>query len=164
FMRVRLGRAANRNKKPVVFDPVGVGATAFRRATANELLNTWQATIIKGNAGEIGAILGSSEVAARGVDSVGPGFSDPANIVRTLAKRERCIVVMTGKTDYVSDGYTAVALSNGHPLLGDVTGSGCIVGTAIAAFAAAARLEMPESKEDEGRLVRGDMFQAAVAG
>ncbi|KAG9074675.1 hypothetical protein FRC06_010535, partial [Ceratobasidium sp. 370] len=162
------GRAANRNKKPVVFDPVGVGATSFRRATANEILNTWQASVIKGNAGEIGAILGSSEastrVATRGVDSVGPGFSDPVNIVRTLAKRERCIVVMTGKTDYVSDGYTAVALSNGHPLLGDVTGSGCIVGTAIAAFAAAARLEMPESKEDEGRLVRGDMFQAAVAG
>ncbi|KAG8764212.1 hypothetical protein FRC12_008235 [Ceratobasidium sp. 428] len=158
------GQAANKNKKPVVFDPVGVGATAFRRETASELLNTWQASIIKGNAAEIGAILGSSEVAARGVDSVGPGFTDPASIVRTLAKRERCIIVMTGKTDYISDGYTAVAISNGHPLMGDVTGSGCIVGTAIAAFAAAARLEMPESQDDEGRMVRGDMFQAAVAG
>ena len=75
-----------------------------------------------------------------------------------------CIVVMTGKTDYVSDGYSAVALSNGHPLLGDITGSGCMVGTAIAAFAAAARLEAPESADDAGRLVRGDMFLAAVAG
>ena len=28
------GRYANQNGKPVVFDPVGVGATAFRRATA----------------------------------------------------------------------------------------------------------------------------------
>jgi len=28
------GRHANQNSKPVVFDPVGVGATAFRRATA----------------------------------------------------------------------------------------------------------------------------------
>jgi thiamine-phosphate diphosphorylase/hydroxyethylthiazole kinase len=28
------GRHANQNGKPVVFDPVGVGATAFRRATA----------------------------------------------------------------------------------------------------------------------------------
>jgi hypothetical protein len=28
------GRHANQNCKPVVFDPVGVGATAFRRATA----------------------------------------------------------------------------------------------------------------------------------
>ncbi|KAF8606267.1 Hydroxyethylthiazole kinase [Ceratobasidium sp. AG-I] len=158
------GRAANANKKPVVFDPVGIGATHFRRTTANELLNTWQVSIIKGNAGEIGAILGSAEVSARGVDSVGPGFSDPATIVRTLAKRERCIVVMTGKTDYVSDGYNAVALSNGHPMLGDITGSGCMVGTAIASFAAAARLEAPESADDAGKLVRGDMFLAAVAG
>ena len=71
---------------------------------------------------------------------------------------------MTGKTDYVSDGYTAVALSNGHPMLGDITGSGCVVGTAITAFAAASRLVAPEGAEDEGKLVRGDMFQAAVAG
>ena len=28
------GRHANQNGKPVVFDPVGVDATAFRRATA----------------------------------------------------------------------------------------------------------------------------------
>jgi thiamine-phosphate diphosphorylase/hydroxyethylthiazole kinase len=29
------GHYANLNRKPVVFDPVGVGATAFRKATAN---------------------------------------------------------------------------------------------------------------------------------
>ncbi|CAE6471289.1 unnamed protein product [Rhizoctonia solani] len=157
------GKAANANKKPVVFDPVGVGATQFRRESANELLNSWQVSVIKGNAGEIGALLGSSEpeVVARGVDSTGPGFSDPANIVRTLAKRE---LVMTGKTDYVSDGYTAVALTNGHSMLGDITGSGCIVGTAITAFAAASCLVASEGAEDEGKLVRGDMFQAAVGG
>ncbi|KAH7335963.1 putative thiamine biosynthetic bifunctional enzyme [Rhizoctonia solani] len=160
------GKAANTNKKPArsCLRSCWCWATQFRRETANELLNSWQASVIKGNAGEIGALLGSSEVVARGVDSTGPGFSDPANIVRTLAKRERCIVVMTGKTDYVSDGYTVVALSNGHSMLGDITGSGCIVGTAITAFAAASRLVAPEGVEDEGKLVRGDMFQAAVAG
>ena len=31
-----------------------------------ELLNSWQASIIKGNAGEIGAILGSAEVSSFG--------------------------------------------------------------------------------------------------
>jgi thiamine-phosphate diphosphorylase / hydroxyethylthiazole kinase len=29
------GKEANRNRKPVVFDPVGAGATAYRRATAD---------------------------------------------------------------------------------------------------------------------------------
>jgi thiamine-phosphate diphosphorylase / hydroxyethylthiazole kinase len=28
------GKHANQNSKPIVFDPVGVGATAFRRASA----------------------------------------------------------------------------------------------------------------------------------
>lgn len=38
--------------------------------------------------GEIGAIFGSEEVKARGVDSVGTGFKDPATIVEDLARRE----------------------------------------------------------------------------
>ena len=29
------GAEANKNRKPVVFDPVGVGATAYRRETAS---------------------------------------------------------------------------------------------------------------------------------
>jgi thiamine-phosphate diphosphorylase/hydroxyethylthiazole kinase len=82
------GIHANQNGKPVVFDPVGVGATAFRRATAaskeplyghnkdsvaltavclccgvfTELLDAWQPTVIKGNAAEIGALADSNEV------------------------------------------------------------------------------------------------------
>jgi len=79
------GRHANKIGKPVVFDPVGVGATAFRRASAAserlcilsyrlmtpwsmwiaELLDEWQPTVIKGNAAEIGALANSNEVCPR---------------------------------------------------------------------------------------------------
>lgn len=45
-------------------------------------------TVIKGNAGEIGAISGLSEVQSRGVDSAGGSFRDPAGVVRELARRE----------------------------------------------------------------------------
>lgn len=49
--------------------------------------------IIKGNAGEISTvakIIGcdTESIAMRGVDSVGGGFTDPAAIVRAVAKRE----------------------------------------------------------------------------
>lgn len=93
------GKYANRERKPIVFDPVGVGATQFRRKTAAQLLNTWQASVIKGNAGELGALAESQEVRAKGVDSVGSGFADPANFVKELARRERCVIALTGKTD-----------------------------------------------------------------
>jgi len=146
----------------VVFDPVGVGATAHRRKVAGELLDTWQATVIKGNAGELGTLLGTSEVQSRGVDSVGAGFADPAKAVLTLARRERCVVVLTGKSDYVSDGVSVVKLDNGHELLGHITGSGCMVGTAVAIFCGAASMDSKE--ETPGKLVLGDMFVAAIAG
>lgn len=52
----------NQHRKPVVFDPVGVGATAYRRTSAATLLNAWQATVIKGNSGELAALANSKEV------------------------------------------------------------------------------------------------------
>jgi thiamine-phosphate diphosphorylase/hydroxyethylthiazole kinase len=68
------GREANVNKKPLVFDPVAIGATSFRRQVSKgksktfevlmiaELLSHWQPTVIKGNAAEIGAMAESTEV------------------------------------------------------------------------------------------------------
>lgn len=53
-----------------------------------DLLNACHVSIIKGNAGEIGALAGLSEVQSRGVDSVGKGFKDPVTVVRSLAARE----------------------------------------------------------------------------
>lgn len=72
-----------------------------------------------------------------------------------------CVVVLTGATDYISDGNTVVVLENGHPLLGQITGSGCILGSIIASYcAAAAQLE----SSDNGGIFRGDMFTSAIAG
>ncbi|CDO76183.1 hypothetical protein BN946_scf185037.g6 [Trametes cinnabarina] len=158
----------NQNRKPVVFDPVGVGATQYRRTSAAALLNAWQPTVIKGNAAELGALANSDEVKAKGVDSVGQGFSDPAAFVRNLARKERAIVVLTGVKDYVSDGTIVVRLSNGHPYLGEITGSGCMVGTAVATFCAGASMGAASQRNDDapedGRLVRGDMLAAAIGG
>jgi len=162
------GECANENKKPVVFDPVAIGATAHRRNTANQLLNAWQATVIKGNAGEIGALAGLTEVKSRGVDSVGEGFGEPAKVVKELALRERCIVVMTGEDDWMSDGQSVIKISNGHKLLPGITASGCIVGSVIATYCGAinmlAREASPESSMDDGRLVHGDMLLGAITG
>lgn len=161
------GFHANRHGKPVILDPVGVGATAHRRQTCDKLLNLWQATCIKGNPGEIGALSGSDEVGARGVDSVGAGFSDPATIVRNLARREKCIVVMTGPTDYVSDGFSVCAIGNGHPLLPNITGSGCMVGTAVAAGCGAVSAAAESTRRgnlEDGHLARGDLLAGVLAG
>ncbi|KAF9038263.1 thiamine biosynthetic bifunctional enzyme Thi4 [Hymenopellis radicata] len=135
---LRTGYYANSFRKPIVLDPVGVGASAFRQSTVEELMDLWQASVIKGNAGELATLAGSREVGSKGVDSVGPGFKDPVSFVRNLARRERCVIVLTGPTDYISDGSYVVALSNGHEMMGKITGSGCIVGSCIASYCAVA--------------------------
>lgn len=71
-------------------------------------------------------------------------------------------MVMTGPTDWISDGVTVVRLDNGNKLLADITGSGCMVGTCVAVFCAAAASSAVQ--RFEGKLVSGDMLCGAVAG
>lgn len=82
------GQTANKLERPVILDPVGVGASQYRKDNIAQLMNDIHMTVIKGNAGEIGAISGLSEVQSRGVDSAGGNFKDPAAVVRELARRE----------------------------------------------------------------------------
>ncbi|KAK4704353.1 thiamine-phosphate diphosphorylase / hydroxyethylthiazole kinase, partial [Phenoliferia sp. Uapishka_3] len=130
------GLAAKKNGKPIVFDPVAVGATEYRKTNSAHLLSSIHMNIIKGNAAEIGALTGSSEVQTRGVDSVGSGFNDPKNVVQALARREKLTIAMSGVTDYISDGQTTFAIDNGSHFQGVITGSGCMATSSIAVFAA----------------------------
>lgn len=116
----------------VVFDPVGGGATSVRRAAIKHLLAAGYFDVIKGNEGEISTVFGTV-VQQRGVDSGVSTSShlDKARLVRDLAVRERNVIVMTGAVDYLSDGERTYAVSNGHELLGRITGSGCVLGTTI---------------------------------
>ncbi|KAH6897639.1 thiamine biosynthetic bifunctional enzyme, partial [Coprinopsis sp. MPI-PUGE-AT-0042] len=156
------GVCANKNRKPIVFDPVGVGASAFRKGNVHAFLDQFQASVIKGNAGELAALAGTTEVSSKGVDSVGSGFKDPVSFVRNLALKERCVVVLTGPTDYISDGHSVVSLSNGTPTLGRITGSGCILGSCIASYCATAM--HGEDVDLDGPLIHDRSFIAAIAG
>lgn len=68
--------------------------------------------------------------------------------------------MLTGPTDYLSDGSTVIRLSNGHELLGQITGAGCVLGTTIAAFCGAASIAASGSRK--GSLVDGDMLLATA--
>lgn len=131
-------RAYNEVGGPVLFDPVGAGATTVRRQSVRTLMSNGYFDVIKGNENEIATVLGESTVQQKGVD-MGASTTDEsakAGLVKKLAERERNVVLMTGKTDYLSDGERTYAIKNGHHYLGSITGSGCTLGTTIAAFLA----------------------------
>ena len=131
----RAAKAYNSCNRPILFDPVGAGATKLRRTAVKTLMAKSYFQVIKGNENEIGVVFGDTTTQQKGVDSSASTSSDidKATLARDLAAQERCVVVLTGRTDYLSDGTRTYAMKNGSEYLGRITGSGCTLGTTIAA-------------------------------
>lgn len=128
------GSIANQNSVPVIFDPVGAGASTYRNHVAELILSKVKVDVIKGNAGEMNFLAGlGGEV--RGVDSVSEG--NDASAVVALAKKYNCVAAMSGKTDYVSDGENTRVLSNGSGFMEKVSGTGCMLSCVIASYVGA---------------------------
>jgi len=131
---LRAGRGANALGKPLVFDPVGAGASSFRKEACRRIISELKITIIRGNRAEIGALAGQGGQ-LRGIDAV----SGPKNLeeaVRILARQTGAVVIASGEKDLIFDGTKMVMVGNGHPLMLRVTGTGCMLSAVIAAFAA----------------------------
>lgn len=117
--------------RPWVLDPVGVGATAFRKQVAAELL-ALRPTVVRGNASEIMA-LANIGGGGRGVDAADPVEAAEA-AARALAERTGGVVAVSGPVDYVTDGTTSFRVHNGHALMPRITALGCSLNGVIAAF------------------------------
>lgn len=127
------GNAAGAAGVPIVLDPVGAGATQFRTESALRLLHELPITVLRGNRGEIGALLGSGAV--RGVEAV--GTEDPRAVASLAAKTFGVTTVVTGAVDVIVQGDQVLEVHNGHPLLASITGSGCMSTAAIGIMLAA---------------------------
>jgi hydroxyethylthiazole kinase len=129
------GRAASERGIPIVLDPVGAGATAYRTDTAQRILTEVAVTVLRGNAGEVATLVGV-DAEVRGVESIAAG-SDPAELAATAARAFGCVASVTGPIDHVSDGTTSLSVANGHELLASVTGTGCMASALTGCFLAA---------------------------
>jgi len=131
------GRMANERGIPIILDPVGAGATQFRTVTARRLLEDLEIAILKGNAGEIGVIAGA-EATVRGVDSCGL-TGDPVSIARDFAELKEITVAISGSTDIITNGRHTLLVDNGHPMMGSISGTGCMASSVTGTFAAESR-------------------------
>ena len=131
FMAVRQAR---KKGIPVILDPVGAGATAYRTMTARDLIANEPPAIIRGNASEIMA-LSDDTSKTKGVDSA--DSSDAAiDAARRLSTAHNCVVCVSGQTDYIIEKDQIIRVKNGHPLMSKVTGLGCTASALCGAFAA----------------------------
>jgi len=129
------GKAANAAGVPVVLDPVGAGATAYRTNTAKQILGEVDVAVLRGNAGEVATLVGV-DAEVRGVESMGVG-EEASELARAAGRNLRLVASVTGPVDHVSDGERVLAVANGHELLGAVSGTGCMSSAITGCFLAA---------------------------
>jgi len=129
---VKAGKKANALDTPVVLDPVGSGATALRTASAKKIIEEIRVKVIRGNASEI-LSLRHADSKTKGVDSI-HSVNEAADTAGVLAVELDTALAITGPIDLITDGKHVVRVSNGHPLMGYVTGTGCTATVAIGAF------------------------------
>lgn len=122
---------------PVILDPVGVMTSNIRLDFALKLLNKGYISIVRGNHSECAALL-DGKTGGRGVDNLAEGTEEGEALktAKDAAAKFGCVFAVTGAIDNISNGKQAVVLNNGHPLLQDITGSGCMTTMLVAACAA----------------------------
>lgn len=131
---VLAGQSANKHGVPLVLDPVGAGATSYRTAVTQKLVNEMRITALRGNVAEVANVIGESW-SIKGVDA-GEGDGDVVVLAETAARKLGCVVIITGKDDVITNGDHTYIASNGHPMLTKVTGTGCLLSAVVGAFLA----------------------------
>lgn len=125
---------AEQKKIPIIFDPVGAGASQLRTQTASALLEAGHISLLRANAGEILALAGMS-MTSKGVDSRYESES-ACEAARALQERYGCVIVISGARDYIIAPSKNHCIENGVPLMTKVTGMGCSTTALCGAFAA----------------------------
>ena len=138
----RGARCANRLKKPVILDPVGLGASPLRQEVLADLLTSCQLTAIRGNISELRALAGLATDAG-GVDAstsdlaTKEGFEQAIAMAKELAITHHTIIAISGEVDIITDGTTVLTVHGGNEIMTRVTGTGCTLTGILAAFVAA---------------------------
>ncbi|MBQ8032240.1 MAG: thiamine phosphate synthase [Butyrivibrio sp.] len=158
------GKRANELDIPIVLDPVGAGATDFRRDMLKTLLNEVHFSCIRGNASEIRALINILKISKKAVD--GSNYTEQeSNGAHGLTRREgnnlqdftgveskeqvisqkelfdlsKCtgaVIVVTGRNVMIADQVSDyfVELPGGSFMQKLFTGAGCMLSAVIGAF------------------------------
>ncbi|WP_293780932.1 hydroxyethylthiazole kinase [uncultured Aeromicrobium sp.] len=129
-------RMATQRGIPWVLDPVAVGATAYRRKTADALL-AHRPTVIRANASEVVA-LATTQGAGRGVDSTHEATA-VIEQAQALASVTGSTVVVSGAADVVTDGATTAIITGGDDRMPLISALGCAATALVAAATAVAQ-------------------------
>lgn len=133
------GKKSNELGHKVLLDPVGAGASKLRTDTALKLMQEVKFDVIRGNISEIKTLaLGNGST--KGVDAniadavTEKNLKETIHFIKTFAKKNDCVIVITGAIDLVSDYSTCYVIRNGCKEMGHITGTGCQLSGLMTAY------------------------------
>lgn len=127
--------AAREAQVPWVLDPAAIGLAPVRTPLAAKLVRQ-HPDVVRGNASEIMALHGSGK-GGRGADTI--NHPDQALAAAgAIARAQDTVVAISGPVDLVTDGRQVRRVALGPALLPQVTGTGCLLGSLMAACRAVA--------------------------
>lgn len=94
---------------------------------------------------------------ARGVDVsredilTAENIGQKAEMAKRLSRALGTVVLMSGETDLATDGRRVYLIRNGHPLMGRITGSGCMLDGVLAACLAVGKQKTGDRMETAGQ-------------
>jgi hydroxyethylthiazole kinase len=124
--------SAKECKKPIIFDPVGAGATNLRTETARSFLSLYEPDVVRGNSSEILALFTEVQT-AKGVDA-GVNTDLVVPLIREQMRRRGSTFVISGATDHIVSPNATYFVKNGVPEMAQITAMGCVATCLIAAF------------------------------
>ncbi|PXW89221.1 hydroxyethylthiazole kinase [Streptohalobacillus salinus] len=127
------GKKANECGIPIVLDPVGVGATAYRKETVRQLLASIDIALVKGNSSEIYTLC-YGESKGRGVDA--DAAEDAFQLTKDFYRKYGTVALVTGEEDVLYTEGAWFVSKTGTKQLSLITGTGCLLGAVIASFLA----------------------------
>lgn len=141
------GRFSNKLSNPVVLDLVGIGASSFRKYITKTLIEKVKFSVIKGNISEINTLSFNKKtltgVDAKSTDKITKdNLNEKIKIIKKLSKSLDAIIVVSGEVDIITDGDSTFLIENGHAMMADVSGSGCMLSSLITAFISANKKNM----------------------
>ena len=133
---IRCGQVANEKQIPVVLDPVGVGATTFRKENMARLLQAVHPSIIKGNVAEMKTLSGLTPGQNRLIDSSDALTAQTEEALVALAAARKTVLVVSGPVNFLTDGQKRLHVPGGSLFFTRFSGAGCMTGALMGAFAA----------------------------
>lgn len=135
------GKIANELNIPIVFDPVGAGASNLRKETSFALLDKVNFSVIKGNISEI-KFLANKIGNTSGVDACDSDKITTENLdsiisfAKSFSQKTGSIIAISGEIDIVASADKAYIIKNGHSFMELVTGTGCMLSALVGNYIA----------------------------